>query len=793
MNSFSSSSPLNNQSSDSSENSASSDSSESEGEEDNRRSDEEEDSSLRSAQAEVKNEPPEENEVKKWNLGSFFPPNISTEQKSPNEAPQSNEPVKAVKNINHGEDGELPSDEDESNDDSDEGEIQQTPPSEHNFNHHNENSNNSSIPDKSSDHEQSMPPPANRVDKRESPNKTNEMEKALSFIKTLQPIQPIQPLLSLSDSDGKMEMPTGGSPMKKKKPMKRTKPPVSVQGDSSSDEENSQYPSKNRRRKSLDNTKIRGRPPKKSSSSNSLPASYEQQPISECNGTKKLSTPQHKSPRGSLKDAVGSNKKSKNVKSRETVSSTEESNNDEEEIETRSPSKKIHQKSVTPRHPELSSSKKHAAPRSSSSASSSSSSSQSDSDHSTKKSFPRHTPSKIHSPVPPLSQSRPSSSLQHHLPPAASSVHRNDSSDQSDSDDSRHNVTKGKVKEAKNPSGDKNKHILLGKLFARPQAGGSNSEGLGKGGKNGGKKPIGQVVVVTEETKLSNDNLSNCHVQNHHPKYSTASPSSAFSNNISSASNLALNPSVIVRIDLSRLDLRSLGIPIEKLKAAGLLKSPQVPVNDQPPRSSSSNKKRRRSTAHDDDENETWSNKKHKQVDRLSVSSSTSTSSSSSSSSDIASNSRVSFPPIDRLNNNNNIDHKQPPPTSYSHSPSSVDTKMAKVKRESQHVSPMKSESKPKVKQEKSELDESSQSRHRRISQPTYKDVKKIKKMKSSHDDNLSTSTTQVALVAPTNHDRLSMVNGDTPVAIVAPSTIIKPVYVSYFERNNDSEQPEMR
>lgn len=112
-------------------------------------------------------------------------------------------------------------------------------------------------------------------------------------------------------------------------------------------------------------------------------------------------------------------------------------------------------------------------------------------------------------------------------------------------------------------------------------------------------------------------------------------------------------------------------------------------------------------------------------------------------------------------------------------------------------MSPLKSEGKPKVKQEKVEVDDGSQSRIRSHSmtnassqpQQSYKDVKKIKKMKSSHDDNLS--TTQVAMVAPTNHDRI--VNGDTPVAIVAPSTIVKRVFVSYFERNSDAEQPEMR
>lgn len=104
----------------------------------------------------------------------------------------------------------------------------------------------------------------------------------------------------------------------------------------------------------------------------------------------------------------------------------------------------------------------------------------------------------------------------------------------------------------------------------------------------------------------------------------------------------------------------------------------------------------------------------------------------------------------------------------------------------------MKSESKPKVKQEKPEIDDSRNRSSSSSQQQSYtKDIKKNKKLKSSHDE--STSTTQVALVAPTPHDRLSLINGETPVAIVAPSTIVKRVFVSYFERSNDADQPEMR
>lgn len=432
---------------------------------------------------------------------------------------------------------------------------------------------------------------------------------------------------------------------------------------------------------------------------------------------------------------------------------------------------------------------------------------------------------------------------QRSLPPAASSVHRNasNSSDQSDSDDSSHRVSKGKVKEVKkgNESGDKIKKMALGKLFYTKPAG--NNEGLGKGGKNGGKKAIGQVVVVTEESKFNNNDLNNCHVQNQHPKY--ASSPSTF-NNSTSANNFTKIPSsissIMVRIDLTRLDLTRLGIPMEKLKSAGLLKTPQVPVIEQQKpqvqqqssqRSSSSMKKRRHSSVRDDEE-QNWPSKKVKNVDRLSVSSSTSNSSSSSSSSssdvvNAASSSRVSFP-LDRLNNNS-IDHKPPPPQqqqpskeSFYHSPSSVDTKLTKIKREQKLASPQKESKdvKSKVKQEKTSdsLDVEVSMRSRSCSmtnaslqpQQTYKDVKK-KKFKASHEEILngtssnsfisSSSSSSALLIPPTNHDRLisneRLVNGDllnNSAIVPTTTTIVKRVFVSYFERNNDNaEQAEMR
>lgn len=828
-------SPINNRASSESSGSESSDSSESE-EEENNRDEEEEEMEVRETQPEIKNDLPEENEVKKWNLGSFL-----TEQKSPNEAPQSHEPVKATKmevDREEGENGtenESNSSGSESNEESDDGEIKRTP-SEHNFDH--ENSSSSLLLDKSPpplihERDSPMPPPSKDKSPKTSSIKcsVNDIESAFEFLKTL----PMQPLSSLSDSDEKMEVPQPNNASKKKRPaMKRSKAPPTEELSSSDEDNASQYStsSKARRRPSIDADKRRGRPPKKNISTQ--PNTYDQQPPPSdiscsnnnnitSNGAKKQSstTPSsqsHKSPRisssASAKDTTATSaaavvKKTKNsIKSKPTITSSDESSADEEDLQPKSKvpktnsnssriptnhnssnnSKKKHEISKNPRH-EVKHPVRKVPSRSSSL---SSTSSHSDSDHSTNN-------NKFHqlqsSPVPQsIMTSRPSSSMQQRsLPPAAASVHRNDSTDQSDSDDSSHRVSKGKVKEVKkgNESGDKIKKMALGKLFSiSTKPAGSNNEGLGKGGKNGGKKPIGQVVVVSEETQ-SKFNTSD-HVQSHHPKY-------------------AASPSIMVRIDLSRLDVTRLGIPMEKLKSAGLLKTPQVPEpQQQPQKRPSSINKRRRSSAHDDEE-QNWSSKKAKNVDRLSVSSSTSSSSSSSSSSSdalaAASSSRVSFP-LDRLNN---IEHKPLPSTStkesFYHSPSSVDTKLTKIKREQKLASPQKESKdvKSKVKQEKSSelcVDTSgmrnrSHSMTNASSQPqqTYKDSKK-KKLKTSHDENVNgTSST---LIPPTNHDRISLlVNGDlSNISAIVPTTttIVKRVFVSYFERNNDNaEQAEMR
>jgi hypothetical protein len=272
---------------------------------------------------------------------------------------------------------------------------------------------------------------------------------------------------------------------------------------------------------------------------------------------------------------------------------------------------------------------------------------------------------------------------------------------------------------------------------------------------------------------------------------------------------------------------------MEKLKSAGLIKPPQVPVNEIPPqfqsvtsqqRSASSSsatkrEKRRRSSTHEDEE--PWQNKKSKNAttDRLSVlSNSSSSNSSSSSSQDTATvaPSRNSYP-LDRLNNNNNIDHKPPSHKEafFHHSPNSVDTKLTKIKREQQRVSPLKeskvaADVKPRVKQERPEIDDSSGVRnrsHSMNSSQSYKDSKR-KKIKASHDDNLNGTSTSLAPMPPTNHDRMMMANerllanGDltSSAPTIAPSqptaaaTIIRRIFVSYFERNNEnSEQPEMR
>ncbi|KAG5674484.1 hypothetical protein PVAND_004451 [Polypedilum vanderplanki] len=841
---------------------------------------------------EVKNEP-EEREVKKWNLQSF----LLNEQKSPNEAPQSHESAKAVKNNN---DQESDDDED-SSDDEEEGELRRTP-SEHHFN--NENSNSSVADNKSDASNDEQPPPVQQLPsqqippksqnrkqslspqkqqkiklpapspqqqqqkampntptttikskaKQKSPKKSKspiqaaEMKSALAFLETIS--KPIQVISSLSDSDekGGESTQTGGS-KNKRRGLKRSRPPQDAAADSSSSDEESRYSDSRR----MTDDKRNSRLPKKSSSNQSLPPpppavnnnnsnnpstnTYDvmHSDTSSNNGAKKS----HKSSSSSSsrKESKSRSKKRDIPPSKPLINSSDDSSDDDEDVpKQQQPKDRI----FSPSKKNLSSPTKQQQKANSTPT------------KSTNSSIKKGSINKFHSIeriATPIQSSPSESESEHSNPPNHSKYHQSpvppptsNSSDNSESDDSSNQKVQGKSKKIEKSSiSDKNKNFALKTLFQLKTTA-NNAEGLGKGGaKNGGKKPIGQVVVVTPDEPKLNDSNSNSGIQSH-PKFS--SPASAF-NNESTATTIT-TPSIMVRIDLARIDLSQLNIPHEKLKNTVIrTKSPAVPLMTSSANTSASStksnllsadqqsrKKRRRSTHDDDDQQQqndrNWK-KNRKTFDQLSVSSTSSSSSNSSSSEnhhqnrlqqqqshsqsmENSSNSRVSFPSNynnDRLNNNN-IDHKPPKDLNHCyHSPSSVDTKLSKIKREQQQqqqqaysskndfrtssASPMKdsksNDVKPKIKQEKGD-DESVQGIRNRSTSMTnghssnsYKEARK-KKEKKVHETNC-----EIPLMPPTNHDRLSsaLVNGD-----LAPP-IIKRVFVSYFERNDGNEQAEMR
>ena len=729
---------MNDASSESSDGSASSDGSSSEGEDEVQEP---------PAEVEVKVEP--ENNVK-WNLSEFLPGGI---QKSPNEAPLSHEPVETVKM--------------EEPDEDEEGEVPRTSLSDHHF--QNENSN-SSVPDSKSDVSQepdelSMPPPAKVKSVTNTPDKIpdTDLNSVFSFIKNLQTIQPIS---SISDSDDNADSVTSGTERpKKKRPKKRLRP--EIDGGNSSSDESSRF-SESRRRSSMDEKKPgRGRPKNNSLSlqspvampvKNIYEATNTSSDTNSTNGTKKT----HKSPRKEpRKTATNRRRQSISLKkSRETIPSSDGSSDENQNQKLPKPSPVKIKESPILQKPVKKPSKKKQKP-----------------------------PDKVNSPIASSSDSenqqrRKHSSYHTPLPPMSSS-----SSEHSDSDSSNPSAHRAKSKKIEKNVSDKNKNDVLRTLFNVTKV----SEG-GKGGK-GGAKGKGQVVVITPEdaqnqSKSNDSNASSngaLSVQN--PKY--LSPSSAFNT----------TPSVMVRIDLSRLNLSRLSIPPEKLKNTVIrTKSPAVPI-DQPRKS----KKRRRSSNQDEQDRWRHNPNSNKNFDQLSVSSSSSSSANSCEHPMESPAARLTAYTTNYTNDqlNNNIDHKKDMNTFY-HSPSSVDTKLPKIKRESNsytknfnvdNIGLMKdgkiptNDFKNKIKQEVKEEFDGAQEMRKRASSMTnnshsYKD-KKRKRPDGSNDNSLP--------LPPTNHERLpisGLVNGD-----LAKQEIVKKVYVSYFERtsNDDIEQAEAR
>lgn len=690
------------------------------------------------AEVEVKVEP--ENSVK-WNLSEFLPGGV---QKSPNEAPLSHEPVETVKM-------------DEQDDDE-----ERTQLSTHHY--HNENSN-SSVPDSKSDVSQepgelSMPPPANVKSETNTPDKTldTDLNSVLSFIKNLNTIQPIS---SISDSDDNADSVTSGTERPKKKRQKKRLRPE-IDGGNSSSDESSRF-SESHRRSSMDEKKpVRGRPKNNSLSLQSPATMPQKNPYDATNtssdtnsttGTKKS----HKSPRKEPRKAT-TNRRRRSIslkKSRETIPSSDGSSDEHQKPSKALPIKT--KESSTHSQPTKKPSKKKQKPPEKVESPIASSS---DSEHEQ-----RQKHSSYHSPVPPHSSS-------------------SSSSDHSDSDSSSHTTHRAKSKKIEKIVSDKNKNDTLRKLFNVTKV----SEG-GKGGK-GGAKGKGQVVVITPEdaqnqSKSNDSNASSngaLSVQN--PKY--LSPSSAFN----------AKPSVMVRIDLDRLDLSRLSIPPEKLKNTVIrTKSPAVPIEQ-----SRKTKKRRKSSNKDEQDRWRHHQSSNKNFDQLSGSSSSSSSSSATSSDHPMENpaaARLTAYTTNYANDqlNNNIDHKKDM-NSFYHSPSSVDTKLPKIKREPStytkqfnvnNIGLMKdgkiptNDFKNKIKQEvKEEFDGSQEMRKRASSMTNNSHTYKHNKRKRPDDTNDN------SLPLPPTSQRLPMsglVNGDS-----AKQEVVKKVYMSYFERNGSDE-----
>lgn len=308
---------------------------------------------------------------------------------------------------------------------------------------------------------------------------------------------------------------------------------------------------------------------------------------------------------------------------------------------------------------------------------------------------------------------------------------------------------------------DRKKNNVLGKLFGSK----STSEG-GKGGKGGkgAKGKGGQVVVITQED-VQNQSQKDT-VQNHNPKFT--SPSSAFNSSSSSMNSIPTNLSIRVSIPLIQIDLMRSGISDEKLKLAGYRPSKTV-----------AKKHRKLST-------DPW----QKNLDHMSESDSSSEQMMENPATRPTSYTTPNYN-NDRLNNN--VDHKSKDLNNFypTHSPISNvgDVKQPRIKAEATSKSDSRKEKLKQVmvKQEKQDEIESkprdrssSMNSNSNHSHSSYKERKRKR-----IDDNNS-------LLPPTNHERMQ--NGDlTPPTSTMLGSSVKPevlkkVYVSYFERNDETD-----
>lgn len=291
---------------------------------------------------------------------------------------------------------------------------------------------------------------------------------------------------------------------------------------------------------------------------------------------------------------------------------------------------------------------------------------------------------------------------------------------------------------------DRKKNNVLGKLFGMK----STSEG-GKGGK-GGKGKGGQVVVITQDD-----------VQNQTQKDSVqkfTSPTSAF-NSSSSVANCTFR----ISIPLDRIDVMRSGISEEKLKLAGYR-----------PTKSPAKKQRKMST-------DSWRIERRNH-DVMSESDSSSEQMMENPATRPTSYTTPNYS-NDRLNNN--VDHKLKDLMPYqTHSPNNVDAKLPKIKSE-KNDSRKEKMKQVLVKQEKQDeldtkpRDRSSSMNSNSNSSNSHTSYKASRKRVRVEENN--------SLMPPTNHERMQ--NGDTsPSSMLVKPETAKKVYVSYFERNDETD-----
>ncbi|CAO1360681.1 unnamed protein product [Diamesa tonsa] len=579
-----------------------------------------------------------------------------------------------------------------------------------------------------------------------------DIESAFRFARDLKDLE--RPLSSLSDTDDKMdaEITTNDVRPKKTRSRKRRQQPDDNINSDSSDDGTSRYSSNSRRNSLTGKEKKRGRPKKDNWSKAIPPPPIPQQHVAQI-------------PPNSYEVATNSSDtnsqnatKSKSKTSMHNSSSGSNNSTNHNAFKAISASKpppaKIAKKQSKPPAKVTSKTKQPVNNVNSDESLNSASSSDSDGDNNHPSKHSKfYKPSPVVVPV-------------HHT--------SSDGSGHSDFDDDRASRSSDETKDKKIEKfkSDKNKSETLRKLFS------SNKGEGGKGGK-GGAKGKGQVVIMTPEdaqnqsksndsmASNSTDKMSNSpahlpvitsvnasrakyDIHNNNGKY--LSPSSAFNN--ATASTMG-PPSVKVCIDLTRIDLARIQIPDEKLSHAGIRtkRSPAIslvtsgpgPIVVETKASSKSSKKRRRSFSnnHHEDSNERWRNDEDRKSNR----------------------------------NNSNNETSSKPEAIRQRASSSCSNNMAYKKEKRKRVSGTQHLPPPSVNNDSNDPQQLPLTNHDRL----------------SVDQIVNSSSTAATCTTSSNVASTSTAVASTSAGPSTSSThkceVVKKIYVSYFELNNDDNE----